>query len=298
MAYDIFASDAAPTADLFVLTSGLGCNMMVYPDAFCIKLAESGPFRVMRYDNRDAGRSTAMGHMKLSVLAPLLLFVPKWMWRGAPPYTLDDMADDTAALVAHVGAARAHFGGSSMGGMISQLMAIRHPAMVMSIASMDSSTSAWDLPRSTTAVRLQLMQKPKSDALGDVIDCKAMQMSVLNWPPQCLDDAAWAFIRECAVRQKTYSAGDAAASARHVAAISRAAPRDEQLRLLRVPAVVIHGEDDVMLNVAHGRRTAACIPGSRLVVLKDCAHGFMPASNDLKIAELVAVAARATTAAA
>src|SRR3954454_17718103 len=133
LAYETFGDPSHPA---LLLVMGLATQMLGWRAPFCAQLAERG-FHVVRYDNRDVGRST-----KFSAHRPP---TPAQLGRRdarAAAYTLADMADDGIGLLDHLGVAHAHVVGASMGGMIAQTMAIRHPARVLSLASIMSNTGA------------------------------------------------------------------------------------------------------------------------------------------------------------
>src|SRR3954463_13189277 len=129
--YETFGDPANPT---LILIMGLGTQMIAWHEDFCGELAGAG-FHVVRYDNRDAGRST---HIKARPPT-----AGELMRRSKKPaaYTLADMADDAAGLLDHLGVESAHVVGASMGGMIAQTLAIRHPERVASLTSIMSNTS-------------------------------------------------------------------------------------------------------------------------------------------------------------
>jgi pimeloyl-ACP methyl ester carboxylesterase len=291
LAYSMFADSADSTDDVVVMIGALNGSMMMTSDEFCIKLAESGPFRVLRYDNRDVGRSTKMEHRGAPACVPQAM-LPSWLYSpGVVPYTLEDMADDCAALLQHLNIEKAHIAGSSMGGMISQLVALRHPERVLSLSSLNSSTSARDLPPATFRATINFLRRPKSESLEHLIDYSVGWVCNVAWPAHMLDDAAVAHIRANATRQQSYSTYRAGVP-RQLTACLQAKPRDALLGGITVPALVMHGAHDILFPLAHGERTAKCIPDSRFVVLADGGHVLMPATVDVVIQEMVAVARR------
>src|SRR5262245_20704378 len=130
LCYDTFGEPSDPTA---VLTMGLGMQMVAWHDSFCEQLASRG-LHVLPSDNRDIGRST-----HLPVPPPTTAQLLRRS-KGAAHYTLADMADDTATMLGELELAPAHVIGASMGGMIAQTLAARHPLRVRSLVSIMSST--------------------------------------------------------------------------------------------------------------------------------------------------------------
>jgi pimeloyl-ACP methyl ester carboxylesterase len=292
IAYEVFGEAEHPNAAAAVVITGLNCNSRKFPAGFCEQLAAAGPFRVVRFDNRDCGRSTKMDHQGNPPLMKQLL--PKWLVTVAPVYTLEDMADDTAALLAHLGIAAAHVVGISMGGMIAQLVAIRHRALTLSLSSLMSTTGAGDLPSPAFDMQLQYLTKAKSDGFDDQIAYRSAYEARNSWPAAMCDARAKAFIAEVLVAQLEYSMYRAGI-ARMLTACAQAVPRDELLRGVAVPTLVMHGGRDRQIPPEHGARTAACMPGSRYVVKPDFGHNFPGDERHWAgvIAEIVETAAMA-----
>jgi pimeloyl-ACP methyl ester carboxylesterase len=271
LAYEVFGEAEHPNAPAVVVISGLNCNSRMFPTGFCEQLATSGPFRVVRFDNRDTGFSTKMDNKPDPSLIKQIF--PKWLVTVTPVYTLEDMADDTAALLAHLGIAAAHVVGASMGGMIAQLVAIRHRAAALSLSSLMSTTGALDLPDPPLWVKLEFLYGPKSDAYEDRWDFRTSYERRVCWPAALLDDAARAFVGRNNAAQLRYSQYRLGV-VRQLTAITQAAPRDALLRGVAVPAVVIHGAQDNLVPLAHGARTAQCVPGARLVTMPAFGHNL------------------------
>jgi pimeloyl-ACP methyl ester carboxylesterase len=256
--YERFGAPADPA---MLLIMGLGMQMLGWHDDFCAALAGRG-LHVIRYDNRDIGRSSKLSHLPPPTLRQLLR-----RDRAAAGYTLEDMADDAIGLLDHLGIERAHVAGASMGGMIAQTVAIRHPDRVTSLASIMSNTGGrW---RGQPALRVYptFVRPLPRDAEGYVEH--AVQLFRLIGSPGFERDEAW--LREVAARG--YARGfNPAGSARQLAAIVAAPDRTPQLRQLRMPAVVIHGTADRMVHPSGGRATARAIPGARLVMIRGMGH--------------------------
>ena len=154
-----------PDAPVILLVMGLGMQLIAWPEPFCGGLAARG-FRVVRFDNRDAGLSTRMpsaGSLATSaMMARAFLGLPV-----RPPYTLNDMARDTVGLMDALGIDHAHVVGASMGGMIAQIVAIEHPERVKSLTSIMSTSGDRALPGPKGKVlRALLRPRPRDKALA------------------------------------------------------------------------------------------------------------------------------------
>jgi pimeloyl-ACP methyl ester carboxylesterase len=217
---------------------------------------------VIRYDNRDVGRSTVLREAPVPKRWQLAVRDPK----GAP-YSLDQMADDAAALLEHLQVPAAHVVGASMGGMIAQALAIRHPDRVLSLVSIMSTTGARRVGRPHPRLALRMLRRMASDRDGYIAD-HLQTYREIGSRDYSFDEAARAELAGRMFDRGIHPAG----SARQIAAIVTAADRTEQLRRLRVPTTVIHGDRDPLVNVSGGRATAAAIPGARLLILPGMGH--------------------------
>ena len=248
--------------EVMLLVMGLGGPMTWWDTDLCRLLADAG-FFVVRYDNRDAGRSSKLPG-RVSRRALVNGFVGRG---GPPPYTLDDLAKDGLALLDHLGAASAHVVGVSMGGMIAQTMAVLHPDRVRSLTSISSTTGrrsvGWQDPR------LLPLLLARSEATRDAYVATSTRMwRVIGSPgyPETVED----------VRVRAGDTFDRGVSpsgvGRQMLAIVRQPDRSHRLSGLRMPTLVIHGLDDKLVHVSGGRATAAAIPGSELVLVPGMGH--------------------------
>ena len=236
--------------------------MIAWHEDFCAELAGRG-FHVIRFDNRDVGRSTAMRDLPVPTLRQLALRSKK-----AAGYTLSDMASDAVGLLDRLDIERAHVVGASMGGMIAQTIAIEHPERVLSLASIMSNTGArWSgQPRLADLPRAARARRPRS-ATPTSTTCRR-STGVIGSPGFDRDEDD---LREIAGR--SYDRGrNPAGSARQLAAIIASGDRTRRLRRLRVPTVVIHGTKDRLVAPSGGRATAKAIPGARLVRIEGMGH--------------------------
>ncbi len=251
-----------PSAEPLLLVMGLGGPMTWWSPDFCTMLADRG-FYVIRYDNRDSGRSTRI-RARVNRRMLLRAFVGG---RGRPPYTLQDMADDALGLLDHLGIGPAHLVGISMGGMIVQTVALSHPDRVLSLTSIMSTTGrrsvGWQDPR-----LLPLLLTPRGRSREAYVEHSSRLWRIIGSP--LYPDTTEA-VRERA--GETWDRGVSPAGvARQMAAILSQPDRSRQLRGLRVPTLVIHGTNDKMVHVSGGRATSHSVPGSELLLIPGMGH--------------------------
>jgi pimeloyl-ACP methyl ester carboxylesterase len=257
LCYETFGDPAAPA---LLLTMGLATQMIGWHEEFCRALADRG-FHVIRYDNRDVGRSTAVKGPVPSVLQLLRRD------KRAATYTLDDLAADGVGLLDHLGIERAHVMGASMGGMIAQTMAARHHDRVLSLVSMMSNTGArWIGEPSPRLYRVLLKASPRDrEAYIEHAVWVFRKIGSPGFPP---DDEQ---LRELAAQ--SFDRGrNPAGAARQLAAIIASGDRTPLLRTISAPTLVIHGKQDRLVPLSGGRATARAIPGSRLLVIDGMGH--------------------------
>jgi pimeloyl-ACP methyl ester carboxylesterase len=268
--YDVRGDASAPP---LLLIMGLGMPAAMWPDPFVDALVAEG-FRVVTFDNRDSGGSTRFEGTRVpnvaAAIARALLRRPV-----RSPYTLDDMAADTAGLLDGLGIERAHVVGASMGGMIAQVLAARRPGRVASLTSIMSSTGnprrkiAFGTRRALGAI---LHAPPPPDDIPATVDHLERVFTAIGSPGFAQDPASRREHFERVARRGLYRAG----TARQLLAILGSGDRREMLRAITAPTYVIHGGDDPLVPLAAGIDTARCIPHARLEVIMGMGHDFPP----------------------
>jgi pimeloyl-ACP methyl ester carboxylesterase len=277
--YETFGSPEDPA---LLLVMGLGTQMVAWPVGFCERLVERG-FCVIRYDNRDSGRSTHLRHLRPPTRKQLIL-----RDKSAATYSLTDMAADAIGLLERLGIERAHIAGASMGGMIAQTIAARHPGRVLSLASIMSYTGHfW---KGTPAFRIYpiFIRRPAPDREG-AIESAVSAFRLIGSPGFQFDEATTR-----AMAGLSYDRGhNPAGTLRQLMAIIAGGDRTDELRRISVPTVVIHGTKDRMVRPAGGRETAAAIPGARLVMIDGMGHDLPRDAWDRIVDAITANAERA-----
>jgi len=276
-----------PDGEPLLLVMGLATQMIAWDEEFCALLAERG-FRVVRFDNRDIGRSTKLS--SAGVAGRFDMLVGR---RGSAPYLLRDMATDTFGLMDHLGIDSAHLVGASMGGMIAQTAAIERPERVRSLTSIMSTTGSRRVGHpSYRTFGLLLGERPRKRE--EMIERVVKTFKVIGSPGYPFEEER---VRELAGR--SYDRGHSAAGiARQMHAITASGDRTPKLRELDLPALVIHGKKDVLVNPSGGRATAKAIPGARLKMVEGMGHDLPRALWPSFAEEIAANAARAPEATA
>ncbi len=272
-----------------LLIMGLGAQLTLWHNDFCGKLLDHG-YRVIRFDNRDVGLSSKLhGQWIGGSLIPKLLKSFLGL-RGEAVYTLDDMADDAAAVLDHLGIERAHVVGASMGGMIAQVFAARHPQRTGGLGIIFSSNNSPLLPPPAPRALLSLIKGPPPDSPREVIVENSVRVSKIIGSPGYPKTEAQ--LRADAVENYErcfYPQG----IGRHFAAIMGSGSLGRYDRQITAPTVVIHGRADILMRPSGGRAVARAIKGARLVLFDGMAHDMPEPLFDDMIAELTATFAEA-----
>jgi pimeloyl-ACP methyl ester carboxylesterase len=251
-----------PKSTPLLLIGGLGSQLLSWDEEFCEQLRDRG-FFVIRYDNRDAGLSTkfeAAGEPDL---------MAAFGGNANPAYHLDDLADDAAEVLSALGIDAAHIVGVSMGGFIAQLVAINHPERVLSLTSIMSGPGGKDgvPPEPEGADVLTRVPPPTREAR---IEHGLWIRKTLKGSGDQFDEAMESRQVERAYDRSYYPVG----TGRQLVAILAAEGRLEKLSRIKVPTLVIHGTEDVLVPVENGRRVANAIPGARLLEFEHMGHNL------------------------
>jgi pimeloyl-ACP methyl ester carboxylesterase len=265
---------------------GLAGQMVAWHDEFCTRLANRG-FRVIRFDNRDIGRSTWLDDQPV----PNLLRLRRAVRAGRPvkvPYLLTDMAADTLGLMDALQLERAHLIGASMGGMIAQTVAGQAPDRVATLTSVMSHTGEPGLPNPHwRTMGALLVPAPRNE---EIYLRRALGVwRILNGPCIAIDRSRTLEQSERAFHRGVHPAG----VVRQLAAIIASPSRAGLLRSLSTPTLVIHGAEDRLIHPEGGRRTAALVPGARLEIIAEMGHALPPPLWDRLIDRFAAHAAAA-----
>ncbi|OBK67497.1 hydrolase [Mycobacterium colombiense] len=251
-----------------LLIMGLGAQLLLWRVAFCEKLVGQG-LRVIRYDNRDVGLSSKTQHRSSG--QPLVTKLLR-SWLGLPSqsaYRLEDMADDAAAVLDHLGIEDAHIVGASMGGMIAQIFAARFRGRTRTLAVIFSSNNSALLPPPAPRALLALLKGPPPDSPREVIIDNAVRVGNIIGSPryrvpeeQARAEAAEGYDRNY------YPQG----VARHFGAVLGSGSLRRYNRETTAPTVVIHGRADKLMRPFGGRAVARAIDGARLVTFDGMGH--------------------------
>ncbi|WP_203336155.1 alpha/beta fold hydrolase [Nocardioides limicola] len=283
MAGDILTSDEAfadlgevslcyqtfgdPTDEPLLLVMGLGGPMIWWDDALCVELARRG-FHVIRYDNRDTGRSTRIEHrVDRATLVKAFLGLPI-----QAPYGIGDLARDAVGLLNHLSIDSAHVAGVSMGGMISQALTIEHPDRVRTLTSIMSTTGRRTVGWQHPSLLPGLLARRSGDRelyVASAADYWAM-----------IGSPAYPSTPERR-RQRAADTWDRGISfsgvVRHMVAVVSQEDRTAALADVTCPVTVLHGTADKLVHISGGRATARAVPGAELVEMKGMGHDLPPA---------------------
>lgn len=260
LVYQRFGDPALPPVFLIM---GAGAQMINWPEGFCIELARRD-LHPIRFDNRDAGLSTHFSD------APVPDF--QAIQSGdfsTVTYTLSDMAADTIGLIDALGYDSVHLVGASMGGMIAQTIAIEFPHRVRSLTSMMSTTGHHSAGQADFSVLAGLGSPPYDDRQA-YIDWQIRSRKAIGSPKYPLDEKETAETAGIAWDRDH----DPMSMMRQAVAVIKSGDRTAQLHSIKIPTLVIHGEEDKMIHVSGGRATAAAISDAELVTFEGMGHGL------------------------
>lgn len=270
--------DAGRPAVLLIM--GLGMQLTAWPGEFVQGLVEAG-FRVIRFDNRDVGRSQCFDD----------LGIPNLLWESMKhrfglqvraPYSLQAMAQDSLGVLDALGIARAHVVGASMGGMIAQRIALSAPDRVLSLASIMSSSGARYLPGPKPQVLSALMGHPRGRSEQALADHGVKILKLIGSPAFPTDEATLRASVIAANRRSFHPAG----TMRQMAAVAADRRRADELPRIKTRTLVVHGRDDPLVPLACGHDTARRISGARFVAIPGMGHDLPPPVVERMLAHL------------
>ena len=249
-----------------VLIAGIYNQLIRWPDEFIDMLVDHG-FRVIRFDNRDIGLTEKMVGKK----APSVIRITMKLFFGVPvdiPYTLDDMANDTIGLLDALEIDKAHVVGMSMGGMIAQLVTILHPKRVLSLTSIMSTTGALGKGGASFKVARQMVAPVPKDRTA--LENSVITRQMFGSPAYPQTDAEVT----ASVAQEFKRSNNPAGYLRQMAAVRVAPSRNNQLKRVKVPTLIIHGNQDLLVDVSGGVETKKCIEHAKFVRFEGMGHNL------------------------
>jgi pimeloyl-ACP methyl ester carboxylesterase len=265
LSYNSFGDNNAAA---ILLIAGLGTQMIRWTVPFCENLVARG-YRVIRFDNRDAGCSSHFTDYPAPDFGALATALAAGQ-RPSVPYTLHDMASDAIGLLDALGIERAHLVGRSMGGMIAQVAASKYPKRIWSLTSIMSSTGNPRLPSASQEVMAMLTARapnPLEDEAGFLEHSLAFARRIAS-PGYPFDEQA----HRALILEETRRAYDPAGFGRQIAAIAATGDLRPLLARITVPSLIVHGADDALIPAACGKDTASSIRGSEFMLIDGMGH--------------------------
>ncbi len=271
-----------------LLVMGLGCQLIQWPDVLCLDLARRG-FRVIRFDNRDAGLSDEFDRKIRFSLRRDYLRARLGLRPGPANYLLHDLAADTVGLMDALGVKRAHLVGVSMGGMITQLVAGTFPDRAASLCSIMSGTNHPWVRQTRLDLLLRLATSPPNHQRDTIVARQAETFRLIGSPlyPTSEDD------RRAFAGRAFDRAFRPGGTLRQMHAIVATGSFEPLLANVTAPTQIIHGTDDPLMRPICGRRSAAMIPGAKLELIEGMGHDC-PKALMARWAELIAANAERT----
>jgi len=267
IAYQDFGEPDDPAV---LLIMGLGAQLIHWPDELVLDLADAG-YRVIRFDNRDAGLSEKLWEADRLGWWPMIKF--RLGWDLDPPYYLDDMVADTVGLMDTLGIGKAHVVGASMGGMIAQIVAARHPDRVLTLTSIMSTSGDPDLPPGDPEVTQQLLTRSSKDEDREASIARTVDLvGAIGSPTRGYSEEYRSAYLSRSYDRSHYTPG----VGRQLWAVLGSGDRTALLPQIGAPTLVIHGEEDPLVPVEHGRQTAELVPGAELLVVAEMGHALEP----------------------
>jgi pimeloyl-ACP methyl ester carboxylesterase len=270
-----YVTSGDPADPPLLLVMGLGAQLIAWPEKFVEQLTARG-FYTIRFDNRDSGLSTKFEGM------------PDFMAlfggdKSSAPYLVEDMADDALGVLDALGLERAHVVGVSMGGMITQALVIHHPSRFLSATSIMSTTGDVTVG-APSGEAVTAMLRPPAANRDEAIAASLASSKVISSPGFPFDVDLMTR-RAAAAYDRSYCPEG---TARQLGAILASPDRTDGLRQLKLPFLVIHGEDDPLVNVSGGKATAAAVPEAQLILIPGMGHDLPEATWNRIIDAIVA----------
>ncbi|MBF0231663.1 MAG: alpha/beta fold hydrolase [Desulfamplus sp.] len=266
--YEVFGNSSSPA---LLLIAGLGVQLIGWESNFCRTIADQG-FYVIRFDNRDIGLSTKCNGLSMQQITKKMfsLFMGK---QEQVPYSIDDMADDAAGLLDFLNISKANVCGISMGGFIAQTLAINHPDRMLSLASVYSHTGD-NRSFQPTKEAMEAMLAPAPAHRDGYIEHMTRFFELVHGNGLPFDEPFHRDLAASSYDRAFYSDG----IARQYLAILTQKDRTKNLGNLKIPSLVIHGDDDPLVPLSGAEATAQAIPGSEFKLIKGMGHA-MPNMN-------------------
>ena len=249
-----------------IMIQGLSLPLNGWPSDFIDLFVDNG-IRVITFDNRDVGKSTILDHLGAANLK-YLFFKKKYGFKPKSPYALIDMMHDTIGLMDALDIKAAHIAGLSMGGMISQLLAIHAPTRVLSLTSIMSTTGDKTVGHPKKAVISHILNSPKSSSNEDKLAHSLRTWDLIGSPdyPPTREELI-SYISSMASRGMPTNGVN-----RQMQAIMTAGDRTKALNNITAPSLVIHGDGDTLISLDGAESTAEAIPGATLKIYKGMGH--------------------------
>lgn len=275
-----------PSGNPLLLISGLGAQMITYLPEFCELFVKEG-FYIIRFDNRDVGLSTKFDEKGVpNVFEAVMKTRSKQPFD--PPYHLEDMADDAVGLLDFLKIEKAHILGASLGSMIAQVVAYRHPSRVSSLILIMGTTSNPDLPEGKPEA-IQLLMTPMPAERKSYVEESVKRGKVLYGSGFPYDEDLRQKLAEEAFDRCFYPDGQI----RQLVAGLANGDRRERIKKIKVPSLVIHGEEDPLFPVECGIDLSESIPGAELLTINGMGHSLPPETWLRIVKSVVNIAARA-----
>lgn len=255
-----------PNSEPLILIAGLGSQLIAWSDEICELFAENG-FFIIRFDNRDVGLSSKFENAGI----PDMMEINAAYIRGERPklpYTLEDMADDAIGILNTLSIEKAHVCGASMGGMIAQIIAYRHPSRVRSLAIIMSTTGNPELPPSKPEILMQFFAPVPSKREAYIEEMVKRDRLIKGSFP--FDEDQSRLYRTKEYDRNYYPDG----IARQLAATSVPGNIKPYITAIKAPTIVIHGRDDPFYHIEAGKDIASTIPRAELLILDGMGHNF------------------------